>query len=135
MRFSTEQKLQTSFSVSSLTDVVMLLLIFFLLFSPFVAQPGLKIQIPPAEARERSSDQNITVSLTENGQVFVNTRQVTLETLGRELTAAINGDKRKVIVVSADRNVTLQNTVQVIDVAKAAGATRFMIATMPLRAR
>jgi biopolymer transport protein ExbD len=135
MRFSTVQKIQPNFSVSSLTDIVMLLLIFFLLSSSFVMQPGIKVQLPRAESGETQSEHNITVSLTEQGQIFVNARQVTIESLGRELMAAMKGDPGKVIVVSADRNVTLQNTVQVIDVAKAVGATRFMIATMPLSAR
>jgi biopolymer transport protein ExbD len=135
MRFSTVQKIQPNFSVSSLTDIVMLLLIFFLLSSSFVMQPGIKVQLPRAETGETQSEDDVTVSLTEKGQIFVNARQVTIESLGRELMAAMKGDPGKVIVVNADRNVTLQNTVQVIDVAKAVGATRFMIATMPLSAR
>jgi biopolymer transport protein ExbD len=135
MRFTTEQKIQPNFSVSSLTDIVMLLLIFFLLSSSFVMQPGIKVQLPRAESGETQSENNITVSLTEKGQIFVNARQVTIESLGRELMAAMKGDPGKVVVVNADRNVTLQNTVQVIDVAKAVGATRFMIATMPLSAQ
>jgi biopolymer transport protein ExbD len=135
MKFAQEEKLQPNFSVSSLTDIVMLLLIFFLLSSSFVTQPGIKVQLPRAESGETPSEANVTVSLTEEGRIFVNSRQVTLETLGHELLTALNGDPQKVVVVSADRNVTLQNTVQVIDVARAVGATRFMIATMPLSAQ
>jgi biopolymer transport protein ExbD len=134
MRFATEQKILSTFSVSSLTDIVMLLLIFFLLSSSFVMQPGIKVQLPRAEAGETQTDKNVTVSVTDKGKLFVNARQVTLEALGRELLAAMNGDLQKVVVVNADRNVTLQNTVQVIDIARGVGATRFMIATMPLTA-
>lgn len=132
MRLGSEQKLLTTFSVSSLTDIVMLLLIFFLLSSSFVMQPGIKVQLPRAETGETQTDKNVTISLTERGQIFINAKQVTLETLGRELSTALNADPQMVVVVNADRNVTLQNTVQVIDVAKAVGATRFMIATQPL---
>ena len=135
MRLGSEQKLLTTFSVSSLTDIVMLLLIFFLLSSSFVMQPGIKVQLPRAETGETQTDKNVTISLTERGQIFVNAKQVTLETLGRELSTALNADPQMVVVVNADRNVTLQNTIQVIDVAKAVGATRFMIATQPLSAQ
>jgi len=132
MKFKSENKLMTNFSFSSLTDIVMLLLIFFLLSSSFVIQPGIKVQLPKAETGETSTDKNITISVTDKGQVFVNAEQVTLENLGRRLSTALTSNPQMVVVINADRNVTLQNTVQVIDIAKAVGATRFMIATQPL---
>ena len=135
MKFKAENKLLTAFSYSSLTDIVMLLLIFFLLSSSFVIQPGIKVQLPKAETGETQSDKNITVTLTEKGLVYLNTEQITIETLGQKLSSAMQSDADKIVVIKADRNVTLQNTVQVIDIAKAVGASRFMIATQPLTAQ
>lgn len=131
MRFRTEQKLLTGFSYSSLTDIVLLLLIFFLLSSSFVVQPGIKVHLPKAETGENQSERSIVLTLTAKGQVFMNAEQVTLETLGAKLAASLNGAEGKVVIIKADRTVTLQNTVQVIDIAKAVGADRFMIATQP----
>ena len=135
MRFESENKLLTNFSVSSLTDIVMLLLIFFLLSSSFVIQPGIKVQLPRAETGETQTDKNLTVTITEKGQLFLNNEQVTLDNLGQKLRGALSNDRDKVVVIKADKTVTLQNTVQVIDIAKAVGATRFMIATVPLNAQ
>ncbi len=132
MKMTAENKLLTTFSYSSLTDIVMLLLIFFLLSSSFVIQPGIKVQLPKAETGETQADKNITVTLTEKGQVYLNSELITIETLGQRLSSAMQNEVDKVVVIKADRNVTLQNTVQVIDIAKAVGATRFMIATQPL---
>lgn len=132
MKLTAENKLLTAFSYSSLTDIVMLLLIFFLLSSSFVIQPGIKVQLPKAETGETQTDKNITVTLTEKGQVYLNSEQITIETLGQKLSSAMQNETDKVVVIKADRNVTLQNTVQVIDIAKAVGASRFMIATQPL---
>lgn len=131
MRLQQENRLLTNFSVSSLTDIVMLLLIFFLLSSSFVTQQGIKVQLPRAETGETPNDKNISISLTEKGQVFLNAEKVTLETLGQKLSAVLKSEKERVVVIKADKSVTLQNTVQVIDIAKAAGASRFMIATRP----
>jgi biopolymer transport protein ExbD len=131
MRFHTENKPLTMFSFSSLTDIVLLLLIFFLLSSSFVVQPGIRVQLPKAEAAETLDERNVTVTLTEKGQLFVNSKQVTLQTLGQELSGALSKAKDQVVVINADRNVSLQSTVQVIDVAKSVGASRFMIATEP----
>ncbi|MFN0157548.1 MAG: ExbD/TolR family protein [Bacteroidota bacterium] len=132
MKLKSENKLLTNFSVSSLTDIVMLLLIFFLLSSSFVVSPGIKVQLPRAETGETPNDKNVTISVTEKGQVYLNAKQVTLETLGQRLSAALGNDPQMLVVINADKNVTLQNTVQVIDIAKAVGAQRFMIATQPL---
>jgi biopolymer transport protein ExbD len=135
MKFQTEQKLLTSFSFSSLTDIVLLLLIFFLLSSSFVIQPGIKVQLPRAETGESHSDKNIVVTLTEKGQLFLNSEQVSIDNFGQKLSSALSPDKERIVVIKADKNVTLQNTVQVIDIAKAVGASRFMIATQPLSAQ
>jgi biopolymer transport protein ExbD len=135
MRLATGQKLQTNFGFSSLTSLVMLLLTFVLLCVPFVMQTGIAIRLPRTETGDSGSDKTVTVRLTSRGQIFVNAHQVTLETLGPELVAAMKGDPQKVVVVNADRDVTLQNTVRVIDVAKGVGATRFLVATLPMSAQ
>lgn len=132
MRLNQDNKLLTNFSVSSLTDIVMLLLIFFLLSSSFVTQPGIKVQLPKAETGETPNDRNIAITLTEKGQLFLNSEQVSLESIGQKLGMMVKADKERVVVIRADKNVTLQRTVQVIDIAKAVGATRFMIATNPM---
>lgn len=135
MRFKQSNKLLTVFTYSSLTDIVLLLLIFFLLSSSFVVQPGIKVQLPRAETGETQSDGKVTVTITDKGRLFVNAEQVTMETFGQKLSSAISARPEGVVVINADKSVTLQNTVQVIDIAKAVGATRFMIATQPVTAR
>ncbi len=135
MRLHQENKLLTNFSVSSLTDIVMLLLIFFLLSSSFVAQPGIKVQLPKAETRETPDEMNISITLTEKGQLFLNAERVTLDNLGQKVAQAIRKGKDRVVVIRADKAVTLQSTVQVIDIAKGAGASRFMIATNPVNSQ
>lgn len=131
MKFKAENNLIASFNFTSLTDVVMLLLVFFLLSSSFVTQLGIKVQLPKAATAESSSDRNIIVTLTEKGQVFLNAEHVMLGNLGPRIARSLQSSQDKVIVIRADKGVTLQNTVQVIDIAKAAGASRFMIATLP----
>lgn len=135
MRFKTENNLLTMFSYTSMTDIVMLLLIFFLISSSFVTQPGIKVQLPKAETGETAAEGQIIVTLTEKGRVFVNSEQVTTDLLGQKLAVLLGGAEKRVVVIRADRGVTLQNTVQVIDIAKAVGAERFMIATVPLGAQ
>ena len=67
MKFKTENKLLTAFNFSSLTDIVFLLLIFFLLSSTFIVQPGIKVKLPKSETTEITSDKNITISIARDG--------------------------------------------------------------------
>ncbi len=135
MRLKQENKLLSVFSYSSLTDIVLLLLIFFLLSSSFVVQPGIRIQLPRAEAAETTDEQKVTVTLTEKGKLFMNSKAVTLKTLGEHLATALKRTNDQVVVINADRTVSLQSTVQVIDIAKSVGAQRFMIATEPAKSK
>ena len=131
MKFKSEQKHLSVFAFSSLTDIVMLLLIFFLLSSSFVVQPGIKVQLPKSETGEVDSKRQIIISLTEQGSIFLNSEQVTTETLGAKLSALIGKESDRVVVINADKNVNLQSAVQVMDIAKGVGASRFLIATQP----
>jgi biopolymer transport protein ExbD len=131
MRLKTENKLLTIFSFSSLTDIVLLLLIFFLLSSSFVIQPGIKVQLPASATKEIEERREIIVTLTQAGAIFLNSEQVSLDALGQRLSALLAKTNDKSVILQADRAVSLQEAVQVMDIAKAVGATRFVIATQP----
>ncbi len=131
MNFKSELKPLEIFNFSSLTDIVLLLLIFFLLSSSFVMSTGIKVQLPRAETGEPQSAKNITLTLTDTGALYVNGEQVSLGTLGAKLSDLLRKQEDKLVIIRADRGVSLQSTVEVIDVAKAAGAGKFLIATLP----
>jgi biopolymer transport protein ExbD len=131
VKFKTEQKLLTIFSYSSLTDIVLLLLIFFLLSSSFVVLPGIRVQLPRAETAEVDHKRDVVISLTDAGVIYLNNEVVTTETLPAKLSDLLDKASDRVVVINADRNVQLQLAVQVMDIAKGVGASRFLIATQP----
>ena len=131
MTFKSESKVLDIFNFSSLTDIVLQLLIFFLLSSSFVMQTGIKVRLPKAETGEPQSAKNVIVTLTDAGDLYLNGEQVDLSTLGPKLATVIGKEKEQVVIIKADKTVSLKRTVEVIDVAKAVGAAKFMIATTP----
>lgn len=131
MKFSTQHKALAVFSYSSLTDIVFLLLIFFLLSSSFVIQSGIKVQLPKSAAAEQETQRQIVITVTEKGLIFLNDRQVTTESLGAQLAPLIGEDRDKIVIIKADQTVSLQSAVQVMDIAKGVGALRLLIATQP----
>ena len=131
MKFERSHKVNPAFNYAALTDIVMQLLIFFLLSSSFVVMPGVKVQLPKAQTSEVQTDRRTVITLTGGGRIYLNLDEVTKATLAQKLVSVIDKDRNQVIILKADRSVSLQNAVEVIDIAKGVGAQRFMIATEP----
>ncbi|HAV22456.1 MAG: hypothetical protein A2X67_00535 [Ignavibacteria bacterium GWA2_55_11] len=133
MRFrSSKQEYLAAFSYASLTDVVLQLLIFFLLSSAFVIQSGVKVQLPKALLREQETRSQIIVSVDGEGNVYLNSRPLTMDQLLTQVRDLLRKEPDQVVIIQADRNVTLQKAVEAMDAVKSAGGTRFLIATEPL---
>lgn len=133
MKFETEQKYIDTFSFSSLTDIVLLLLIFFLLSSSFIIQPGIKVILPKTETAEAHSEKSVYVTITREGAIYLNDKLIPIGKLGAELRRFIVSGEKQVVVIRADKNVNLDLAVRVMDICKAAGAEKFLIATQQLK--
>jgi len=131
MKFERSLKVNPAFNYAALTDIVMQLLIFFLLSSSFVIMPGVKVQLPKAQTTEAQTDRNTVITLTGSGRIFLNLDEVTKATLAQKLIPVLDKDRNQVVILKAEKTVSLQSAVDVIDIAKGVGAQRFMIATEP----
>lgn len=115
--------------LTSLIDIVFLLLIYFLLTTNFMVDEGIKIQLPQADASSPQTEKEITIHIDKNGKVFLENREVPLNQLFQYLKEKIGARKDLPVVIKADRSIILNNAVRVMDVAKAAGAGRLVLAT------
>lgn len=131
MDFRTPRKPMVIFSAISLTDIVLLLLIFFLLSSSYVLQPGIKVRLPKAVSGQVDQSNRIFLTVMHDERIFLNTRQVSLAELGGELKRLLDERPNRVVVIRADKDLTLERTIQIVDIAKLAGGEQFMIATQP----
>ena len=131
MNLKVENRLLTTFNFSSLTDIIFLLLIFFLLSSTFIVQPGIKVRLPKSETTEMTSEKNIIISITRDGSYYLDEERVTLLSLPALLQQKFAFGTEQVVVIKADRDVTLQSAVDVMDISKNVGFERFSIATEP----
>jgi biopolymer transport protein ExbD len=130
IELSTANKPLSVFSYSSLTDIVLLLLIFFLLTSSFIITEGIKVTLPQAEHTTAAEQQQVIVTLLNDGRMYLNNSEVTREEFGDALRATLTDPEHQVIVLSSDHDVPLERAVFVMDVAKGAGATRFFVTTV-----
>ena len=115
--------------LTSLIDIVFMLLIYFLLTTNFMVDEGIKIKLPQARAAAPQTRQEITVYVDREGRTFMKNKPVTQDMLFKELKKMIGGQKDRLVVVKADRSVILNKAVKVMDLAKAAGAARLCLAT------
>ncbi len=109
----------TLFSQSSLTDIVLLLLIFFLLTSSFVTNFGIKVDIPKAETGAQTEAQLITVAVTKDGQFYVDGEPTSSGMLASALREARGNKTQATLVLRADKDAIIDNAVRVMNIAKA----------------
>ena len=130
MKIETSRKRIVVFSTISLTDIVLLLLIFFLLTSSFVVQPGIKVKLPKAATGAQDESDKVYITVTQNERLYLNQKRVSRDELATQLRQLLK-DEPKLIVIRADKDLSLESTIRIVDIAKLAGADRFMIATDP----
>jgi len=115
--------------LTSLIDIVFLLLIYFLLTTNFMVEEGIKIKLPQAKAAAPQTEEVVTVYVDEQGRAFLGGEEVPLAGLFDRLKQMIAEREDKLVVIRADRAVILNKAVKVMDIAKAAGAGRLCLAT------
>jgi len=131
MNFQMNRSKIVAFSTISLTDIVLLLLIFFLLSSSFFIQPGIKVTLPKAITGQVESKDRIYLTITKKDQIYLNNQQVLKSELGGRLAELLRDQPEKMVVIQADKELTLEAAIEIVDIAKLAGAEKFMIATQP----
>ena len=129
MEFEGRKKIKDTLNIAPLIDIVFLLLIFFMLSSHFVTQPGLKITLPTAVTAKLHSEEDIIVFITEDNKLILNGKEVVLDKLRAELEIKLDKAGKKTVVIKADAKVDLGLAVKVMDRAKQAKAEGLVIST------
>jgi len=121
------QKEQAQFDMAPLIDCVFLLLIFFLLTSSYVIQPGIKVSLPKAVTSEAIHKESLVLTITAEDVIYLNERALTTPELTSRLKIAAKKDEP--LLISADRRASLGKVVEIWDMCRAEGITQINIAT------
>lgn len=105
---------RVEFNSSSMSDLVFLLLIFFMLTSTLVAPNAIKLLLPQSSSRTMAK-QTVTVYINEQMNYFVGERQVAEDQLQPEIVLALGGISDGTVVVRSDKSVPVQYVVNIID--------------------
>ena len=135
MPIKTRNKLSVSFSMASMSDLVFLLLIFFMLTSTLIAPNAIKLLLPGSTSKTMAK-QTVTVYINEIQQYFVEENLVNETILESEIIQKLAGQTEGTVVLRADQSVPVQHIVNVIDAVneinrKTGSKHKVILATQP----
>jgi biopolymer transport protein ExbD len=128
MNLGSKNKVDAGFSMASMTDLIFLLLVFFMLTSSFVTPSGLPVNLPSSKS-STIEVQKVSVTITKDLRYYVNDKRVTKGTLEGELKSRLGGQKGSV-VLHIDKDVPSEHLVYVAGIATSLEA-KVVVATKP----
>jgi biopolymer transport protein ExbD len=115
-------------NLTPLIDIVFILLIFFIVTSSFVKESGVDVERPSAATAVRKEQGNIIVSITRDGEIWLDRQIVDRRTLRSHIERLYGENPEGTVVIVADRNSRTGLLVEVMDQARLAGVTKIAVA-------
>jgi biopolymer transport protein ExbD len=109
-------KVSPDFNMSSMTDIVFLLLIFFMLTSTLVTVNALDILLPKAQGKTENN-KSVAVSITKKLEFYVDRKKVSENDLEQNLKSLLSSDENPTIVLRAEEGVPIEKAVRIMDIA------------------
>jgi len=130
MRFGRSRRTRrVAINITSLIDVLFLLLIFLMVSSTFLEQPGIQLDLPQADTATPTEQKDYTIFVDGRGRVFLNQEEVPLDRLEEKLRGALAEMKDGAVQLNADRSSQYGVVVKVMDTVKKSGVRRLIVAT------
>ena len=107
-------------NITPFTDVVLVLLIIFMIATPFIYQSSMNVQLPQASKSEQTT-RDIIVTINARGEVFLDNAKTDLNNLKVKLSAAVKSKPNTSVIINGDKNVRYDSVSQVMDVLTRAG--------------
>ena len=124
-----EDESETGIDMSPLIDCVFILLIFFIVTTVFVEEPGVEVDKPQAATASMLEKNSILIAVTANGEVIYGKKEIGVAGVQPVVRRQIQKDETIPVIIQADKGALADLLVRVIDAAKLAGALKTSIAT------
>jgi len=129
MQFLEKKRRKVIINITSLIDVLFLLLIFFMVSSTFVEQPGMKLELPETKSATTEKIKELILEINADESMILNQEAIKLENLEEKFKQLLPSLEEKSLVLKADKNVPHGTVVKVMDIAKLSGLEKLVIAT------
>ena len=115
-----KSKLMAEINITPFTDVVLVLLIIFMIATPFIYQSSMKVQLPQASKSEETS-RDVIITINAQGDVYMEDKKLDLDTLKYRLTAMVKSKPDTSVIINGDKNAKYDSVMQVMDVLTRSG--------------
>ena len=116
MNLRGRNKVDPSFNMSSMTDIVFLLLIFFMITSTLVTVSAIDVLLPKAGGKTENNT-SVAVTITSTSLFYIDKTKVSEARLESEILKSVGVLKKKTIIIRGDKEVPYKNVMKVIDIA------------------
>lgn len=122
--------IMSEINMTPLIDIMLVLLIIFMVTSSVSLESGLDIDLPKSESKTASQEgKAVLISLDRHGAISVQGKEVDMGALKNSIIDALENEKTSLVIFEGDKNSNLGKTIEIMDIAKSAGAVKFAIAT------
>jgi len=128
MNFQSNTSLKPDLNITPLIDVVLMLLIFFMISTSFIFQPGIMVKLPASTHTETTTQRGAQVLITGEGEIYFERLRTSFEELEEKMKTFHD---KEILMIKADQSVSHGSVVKVMNHAKNAGFQRLAIATRP----
>jgi len=129
MQLSKYHKKKISLNITSLMDIMFILIIFFTVTSTFLEQPGIELKLPEAESSETHVAEQVVVYVDVKGEIYINKNLITMEALPQTVSDLLSAQTEKMVVLRADEKVTHGTVIRIMDLLRKKGIYKIIIST------
>lgn len=126
MEFKPKKKRRVLINITSLIDVMFLLLIFFMVTSTFLDQPGMKLDLPTADSAEVARVEKLVLFISSDEQIVFNDKPVSLDDLEETMRESMSEIEDRTLVLNADKAVQHGTVIRVMEIAKDLGLKKLV---------
>jgi biopolymer transport protein ExbD len=131
MQFRIRKRRKVIINITSLIDVMFMLMLFLLISTSFYKQQeqGIKLELPSAQTAAAVEEKDYVLFVDKESKMFLNDQQVGMENLENKIKEALPAMKNQTMVLKADQDISHGFVVKVMDVARRSGVKKLIIGT------
>lgn len=118
MELKRRNRVSAEFSMASMTDIIFLLLIFFMITSSAISQSAIDVKLPEAKAGDPSIQESVSVTITPDGKYFIEDKEIAKEKLESYLVNILKDHSQPSFTIKADENTKHKDVVFAMSIAE-----------------
>jgi biopolymer transport protein ExbD len=134
MRVPRQAPSKARIEIIPMIDVIFFLLVFFMISTlSMTVNRGLPVNLPTAATSQKEVGESMALTLTQDGELFLNREPIALQDLGQRVKAALATNAQLMVIINADGQARHSSVVELLDELRGAGVSRLAIAVKPAK--